>query len=109
MMTTINQKREFLEWFLKTIPLSSREIVWILNYVTNHDNILEKVRIVEQVEKTPRGLLIASSDFAQAHPIHLFKDGLEIMDVNQIFHEIRMHADSELFLELKFPNAWQTS
>ena len=105
----IIQKREFLEWFLKSVPVATREILWILNYIANHDAILEKVHIVEQVDKTPRGILFVSTDITHSQSISLYKDGKEFVDVNQIFHEIRMHADLELFLEFKFLNAWKTS
>jgi len=105
----VKQKREFLDWFLKTIPVSSREVLWILNYIANHDTILDYVQIVEQAKKTPRGIIITSSDFPNEQPIALYKEDLEFHDVNQIFHEIRMHSESQLFLEFQFPNSWKAS
>jgi len=105
----ISQKREFLEWFLKSVPVATREILWILNYIANHDVILDNVRIIEQVEKTPRGILFVSTEVTHSQSIVLYKAGLEFQDVNQIFHEIRMHSEEELFLEFKFLNAWKTS
>jgi uncharacterized protein YpiB (UPF0302 family) len=106
----INQKREFIEWFLKSVPVNSREVLWILNYIANHENVLKNLHIVEQANKTPRGIVIYSSEIEGNNvSIRLFKEDLEFLDVNQIFHEIRMHVEEELFLEFQFLNAWKTA
>ena len=44
---SVNEKKEFVRWFLNNYQLKRRECVWILNYLMSHDQLMEKVHCVE--------------------------------------------------------------
>lgn len=106
MDVTVEGKKQFLSWFIANQTFSRREVSWLVNYLISHETILNHAHIVEQIEKTPRGLLIQSSQ--QGEPNILFyKDKQKFTDIDQIFHEIRFHWQEKLYIECRFANAWQ--
>lgn len=105
-MIDVADKREFLVWLINNISFKRREVIWILNYLINHEAILKNVHITEQVDVTDRGLLLR--DITQAEEaMTLFVQGQSFTNSDQIFHEIRLHWQQPLYLECSFPNAWQ--
>lgn len=106
-MAELRKKRSFLEWFLRANLLKSRELMWILHFIGTHDTILEQVKIVEHVDKTPRGILVQVRDKDNEEAITLFKNQQKYTDVEQIFHEVRFHQGDKLYLEFTFPHSWQ--
>jgi uncharacterized protein YpiB (UPF0302 family) len=105
-MVEVKDKRDFLTRFMTHANFSRREILWLLNYLIGHEVILEHVHIVEHSEKTPRGLRFISAEFDQVEPITMFRDGRSYLDVDQIFHDIRLNWKEELFLETGFPDSY---
>ncbi|CAI3341700.1 YpiB family protein [Enterococcus cecorum] len=108
MAITLSQKKKFLSWFITSQTFNRREVSWLVNYLISHEAILNNVHIVEKAQDTPRGLVIQTMDFSDI-PILLFKDQVEFVDVDQIFHEIRFHWQDDLYLECRFKDAWQES
>ena len=53
---SVNEKKDFIRWFLNHYQLKRRECVWILNYLISHDQLMEKVHFVEQAQYCPRGI-----------------------------------------------------
>ncbi|EOR23584.1 hypothetical protein A499_12046 [Niallia nealsonii AAU1] len=39
---SVNEKKDFIRWFLNHYQLKRRECVWILNYLMSHDQLMEK-------------------------------------------------------------------
>ncbi|KAF1298083.1 hypothetical protein BAU15_09550 [Enterococcus sp. JM4C] len=108
MFIDVQQKKKFLNWFVNHGTFSRREVLWILNYLANHDAILNNVHFVEAADKTKRGLQIR--DINQAgEPIQLYIDGQSFTDSDQAFHEIRLNWKEPLYLECLFDEAWQTA
>ncbi len=102
----LSQKKEFVKWLLKSVSFKRREAYWILNYLLNHDMILNNVRFVQKSDETPRGLLMV--DVFHDEPGLLLKKGKHFFDdPEQIFHEIRMNWREALFLEILFKDANQ--
>ena len=58
---SVNEKKDFIRWFLNHYQLKRRECVWILNYLMSHDQLMEKVHFVEQAQYCPRGIIMSSS------------------------------------------------
>ncbi|WP_347906754.1 YpiB family protein [Enterococcus cecorum] len=106
MAITLSQKKKFLSWFVTSQTFNRREVSWLVNYLISHEAILNNVHIVEKAQDTPRGIVIQTMDFSDI-PILLFKDQVEFVDVDQIFHEIRFHWQDDLYLECRFKDAWQ--
>lgn len=74
MFVNVADKKEFLVWLVNNISFSQREILWILNYLINHEAILNNVHFIEQADKTVRGLKITSKEI-EKEPIGLFLAG----------------------------------
>lgn len=108
MFINVSDKKDFLVWLVNNVSFSRREILWILNYLINHEAILNNVHFVEHADKTDRGIRVASTE-TEEKPISLFLAGKEFTDTDQVFHEIRMNWKKELYLECIFENSWQNS
>ncbi|MEI5992577.1 ReoY family proteolytic degradation factor [Candidatus Enterococcus mansonii] len=106
MFVNVSEKKEFLIWFVNNVSFSQREVLWILNYLINHEAILNNVHFIERAEKTTRGIKITSSEMDD-EPIKLFITNKEFTDTDQIFHEIRMNWKEALYVECIFEDSWQ--
>lgn len=104
---TNDEKKRFLKWFIKNYKLKRRESLWILDYLYNHDIMLEKAHFVEEVEYTPRGIYMTVKG-NQKPSFRFYKNGHTFKDAMQAFHEIRLNWSSELYIEIDFEEAWQT-
>lgn len=108
MFVNVAEKKEFLVWLVNNISFSQREVLWILNYLVNHEAILNNVHFIEQADKANRGLKVTSKEM-EDDPIRLFLSGKEFTDTDQIFHEIRMNWKEALYVECVFDGSWQNS
>lgn len=100
-MANLEDKRAFVTWLIETITLKEKEAYWILNYLLNHDAILNRVHIVEKADKTPRGLIVSDNSETEEGLV-LYKENHPFGDAQQIFHDIRMKYKEPLFLEVRF-------
>ncbi|MCB5950621.1 YpiB family protein [Enterococcus sp. BWT-B8] len=108
MEINVAEKKSFLVWLVNNISFPKREVIWILNYLINHEVILNNVSFVEYANKTDRGIQIASAS-ADYEPIILYLQGKTFTDTDQIFHEIRMNWKDRLYLECIFDKAFQNT
>ena len=104
---TLEEKRQFLKWFLMNHQLQRREALWILNYLLNHEFLLGHVHFVEQAAQTPKGLVFASVAQEQEPAFVFVKFGKQYDNPEQAFHEIRLNWQDHLYLELRFPNSYE--
>lgn len=74
MFVNVADKKEFLLWLVNNISFSQREVLWILNYLINHEAILNNVHFIEQADKAVRGLKVTSKEI-EDEPIRLFLSG----------------------------------
>ncbi|MGX7172816.1 YpiB family protein [Enterococcus ratti] len=107
MLIDVKEKKIFLNWMVNHVSFSRREVFWILNYLANHEAILNNVHFIEGVSQAKRGLRLSDLSFKE-EPIKLFLEGKEFTDTDQIFHEIRLNWKRPLYVECFFENAWQT-
>lgn len=104
---TNDQKKQFLKWLTSNYELKRRESLWILDYLYNHDIMLEKTHFVEQVEQTPRGIYMSVKG-TETPAFRFYKKGHEFKDAMQAFHEIRLNWSSQLFVQIDFEDAWSS-
>ena len=98
---SIEDKKKFLTWFLDHHQLKRRESMWILDYLLNHDIVMNKVHFVENADKAPRGLLM--STIGDDHPgFQFYKQNKMFDNPEQAFHEIRLNWHNHLYIELFF-------
>lgn len=108
MVIDVKDKKFFLNWLVNHVSFKQREILWILNYLANHEAILKNVRFVEKADETERGIQIRDASFS-GNSLVLFLKGKTFSDSEQIFHEIRLNWKDTLYLECLFEDSWQNS
>ncbi|MGR3764823.1 ReoY family proteolytic degradation factor [Rossellomorea sp. NS-SX7] len=106
-MTTpvsVNEKKEFIRWFLNRYQLKRRECVWILNYLMSHDQLMKKVHFVEESQYCPRGLVM-STHCVEDVPFRFYKENIMTTDAEKSFHDIRLNKDEDIYIQLNFSKA----
>jgi uncharacterized protein YpiB (UPF0302 family) len=98
---TIEQKKEFLRWFLSNYQLRRRESVWILNYLMSNDQLMHKVHFVENAQYCPRGIIM-STHCVDDVPFKFNKDDLITTDAEKCFHDIRLNREQDVYIQLNF-------
>jgi len=103
----LKDKKKFIKWFLENYQLKRRESLWIMNYLLNHDIVLNKTKFIEKAHATPRGIRMSTVGMNEPD-FRFYKDGIEFPDPEKAFHEVRLNWHSDLYLELIFPEAFLT-
>jgi uncharacterized protein YpiB (UPF0302 family) len=98
---SINEKKEFIRWFLNHYQLKRRESVWILNYLMSHDQLMEKVHFVEEAHLCPRGIIM-STHCVDNVPFRFYKDNIMTTDAEKSFHDIRLNREEDIYIQLNF-------
>ncbi|MFB4163404.1 ReoY family proteolytic degradation factor [Alteribacillus sp. JSM 102045] len=101
---SIMEKRDFLKWFLKGRHIKRREYAWILNYLLSDNHLLEHVHFVEKAEYCPKAIILSAEDLGDI-PFSFHKHQYVTMDAERSFHDIRLHPDEELYVQLNFEEA----
>ncbi|MBM7552474.1 ReoY family proteolytic degradation factor [Thalassobacillus pellis] len=105
---SVQDKKDFVRWFLNHYQLKKRESVWILNYLINHEAILQYAHFVDEVEFCPRGILI-SAQGVKAPPFRFYKDKVMTTDAEKSFHDIRLNQNEPLYIQLNFDQSNQSA
>jgi uncharacterized protein YpiB (UPF0302 family) len=98
---SVNEKKDFIRWFLNHYQLKRRECVWILNYLMSHDQLMEKVHFVEQAQYCPRGLIM-STHCVDKVPFRFYKENVMTTDAEKSFHDIRLNREEDIYIQLNF-------
>ncbi|SFA73921.1 Uncharacterized protein YpiB, UPF0302 family [Lentibacillus halodurans] len=99
-------KKSFIQWFLNHYQLKKRESVWILNYIVNHQRLLDNVHFVREAKFCPRGLIM-TSHCSDEVPFRFYKKQLVTTDAEKAFHEIRMNQHDPLYIQLNFQKSYR--
>ncbi|WP_186577795.1 ReoY family proteolytic degradation factor [Aquibacillus kalidii] len=105
---SIKDKKEFIRWFLSNYQLKKRESVWILNYLINHDSILDNVHFVREARYCPRGIVI-STHCSKDVPFRFYKNHIVTTDAEKSFHDIRLNRNDPIYIQLSFKNVNQSA
>lgn len=105
-LPSLENKKKFIAWFLKEYTLPRRESLWILNYLLNHEILLKNVHFVQEVEKTPRGMMF-SIDAKPTESFYYYKQSACFDNPEQAFHDLRLNWKEDCYVEFKFENAYQ--
>lgn len=95
------KKRDFISWFLKNQQLKKREAIWIINYIMSNDNLLERVRFVENAKHCPCGLVISTTD-TKGSALRYYKNRKVFSDGERIFNDIRASEGELIYIQLNF-------
>jgi uncharacterized protein YpiB (UPF0302 family) len=105
---SVNEKKDFVKWFLNNYQLKQRECVWILNYLMSHDQLMDKVHFVEHAKYCPRGLVM-SANCVKDLPFHFYKQNVMTTDAEKSFHDIRLNRDEDIYIQLNFKSSFQNA
>ncbi|WHT47143.1 ReoY family proteolytic degradation factor [Sporosarcina thermotolerans] len=103
-MVPVAAKKDFVRWFLKRYKLKRRECVWILNYLLSHEQLLQNVHFTDEVHYCPRAMVISTIN-SESIPFRFYKGNLMTADAEKSFHDLRLHPDEKMFIQLNFPNS----
>lgn len=98
---TVNEKKEFIRWFLNEYQLKRRECIWILNFLMSNDSLLEKVHFVDQVKYCPRGIVMSTTCIDEV-PFRFYKQSVMTTDAEKSFHDLRINHTEEIYIQLNF-------
>jgi uncharacterized protein YpiB (UPF0302 family) len=104
---SVNEKKEFIRWFLNNYQLKKRECVWILNYLMSHDLLMEKVHFVEHAQFCPRGMIM-STVCVDDVPFRFYKESVMTTDAEKSFHDIRLNRNEDIYIQLNFKEMHQS-
>src|SRR5690625_2922447 len=85
---SIQDKKEFIQWFLKHYELKQWETNYLLTYLTTHENLLTNMHFVKDVSDCPRAIVIASTCSAEPS-FRYYKKQVVTDDAERSFHDIR--------------------
>lgn len=101
MMITVNEKKEFIRWFLNSYKIAKKEAAWLITYLAANDTLLEKVHFVDDIHDLPKALLI-STDCITMTPFKFYKNNRVTPDVEAAFLDIRSNPDEDIYVGLYF-------
>jgi uncharacterized protein YpiB (UPF0302 family) len=104
---SVNEKKEFVRWFLTNYQLKRREGVWILNYLMSHDQLMKKVHFIEQAQFCPRGMIM-STHCVDDPPFRFYKENIMTTDAEKSFHDIRLNRDEDIYIQLNFRSSYSS-
>jgi uncharacterized protein YpiB (UPF0302 family) len=102
-MIPVAAKKEFVRWFLKRYKMKRRECVWILNYLLSHEHLLQNVHFTDEAHYCPRAMVMSTTG-SESIPFRFYKGNLMTADAEKSFHDLRLHPDEKMFIQLNFPN-----
>ncbi len=100
-MISVNDKKEFIKWFLNSYTLSKKEAAWLITYISSKENLLEKVHFVNDIIGLPKAILI-STDCVTMTPFKFYKNNRVTPDVETAFLDIRSNPDEDIYIGLFF-------
>lgn len=102
-MVPVAAKKDFVRWFLKRYKLKRRECVWILNYLLSQEHLLENVHFTDEAHYCPRAMVMSTTD-SDSIPFRFYKGNLMTADAEKSFHDLRLHPDDKMYIQLNFTN-----
>lgn len=97
----VYQKKRYIRWFLDTYELKNSRTAKILDFIANHDELLQKIYFVEDVRRLPNALIISSTDASTVSFLCRIND-CYYEDVDEVIHILDTEPPDELFVRLSF-------
>lgn len=101
---SVEEKRNFLDWFLDHFELQKKECAWLLTYLKSDEKLLDKVRFVDEFFPNCRSIFMATT-CTQDISFKFNKKTFMTTDVERAFHDIRLHPEEFIYLKLSFNKA----
>ncbi|ODJ49924.1 hypothetical protein BFR40_10450 [Brochothrix thermosphacta] len=104
MNITTAEKRDFLTWFLQHYRVHIPEVIILLDFLKNNDEVLESAHFVNDITRCERAMIVSTDNLDQ-EPFLFFKKHLVTTDPQKAFHDIRMHPEQAIYVQVDFPHA----
>src|SRR5690625_987662 len=95
----VADKQSFLKSFLQHFELKRRECAWLLNYLMNEEQLMERVHFVERAALTPKALIISAKG-VDCIPFSFHKEEHITTSAEKAFHDIRLNRTEDIYIEL---------
>lgn len=108
MSVPLQAKKDFLSWFLDCYDLKNSDALSLLQYFLSNDDMMEKVRFVEDAKNTPNGIIITEYGVKGAgfrfYRYSINESLWATSDVEKSLREIQDKKDDikEFYLQLNF-------
>lgn len=99
----ISDKKQFLHWFLQHYELQIPEAGRLLRYISNQNQLLQRVHFTDDLRNLPKTMLI-SATCVDAAPFRFCKNGRVSSSVAEAYQDIRQFPNEDLFISLLFRN-----
>src|SRR5690625_3730247 len=103
---TIQEKKFFIQCFLKHYELKKCECTWILEYLLTDDTRLNNIHFVSQAEYCPRAIIMTAT-CSDEIPFRFHKKHVITIDVDKSFHDLRLYQHKPMYLQINFYNSYQ--
>lgn len=100
-MIALNEKKNFLKYFLNNFQLQKRECGWMLNYIYNHEDLLNNTHFVDDVKECQRAIVMSATCENDEPAFAGIIEGQGTIDAEKMFHYIRMNRE-DLYIQLNF-------
>src|SRR5690625_3670873 len=104
--TLVENKKKFLQYFLNTFKLKNVKCKWFLEYLISNDYLLKNLYFVQSIKEFRKGIVI-SSKCSKGTGFQFHKEHVNTTDVERAFHDVRLHPDEKVYLQLNFKDAMQ--
>lgn len=101
MSVSIEEKRAFLNQFLKRYKLQTKECRWILEYIANN-SIIENVHFVETIVGYETAFMMSTECDYELPSFSGIIQGSSTVDSGKMFHFIRLNDGGEIYIQLNF-------
>lgn len=101
---SIQDKKEFIQWFLKHYEVKQWETNYLLTYLTTHEDLLENLHFVKDVSYCPRAIIIGTT-CSNEPSFRYYKEQVMTEDAEKSFHDIRLHQEIPIYIQLAFLHA----
>lgn len=98
---TIQEKKEFIRWFLNRYELQKKEAAWLLEFLSSNEQLLAHVHFVENIRKLSKTIII-STKCSKMIPFRFTKNRRVGTDVETAFYDIRTYPHEGIFIGLYF-------
>src|SRR5690625_1947747 len=98
---SVKYKKRFLRWFLNTQLTEEDDVTWFLEDLLVDDQALNRIRFVERIEASPKGIIISTLPGDQ--PFIFFKGSIQSDNVYTAYHELQLYDDELFYVQIKFP------
>lgn len=98
---SVDEKKEFLRWFLSHHQCKSGDASSLLRYILVHDEILKNVKFTSNVECCDKSIIV-STTCSSLTSFQFVKKGQITYSVSKAFHDLRLNPDETVYIAIYF-------